>query len=309
MLVPGEVKYFVFSGGGINGFAHIGVWRFLEEVWHANGISMIKSMEGAAGASVGAIVALAMVLGFTSHELEAFAVDALDGAKGVESINIRGLLDGTSTGLLSWKIISEFVRGVLKLKTGNSDITFGELRDHCACEYVCTAHNITELRSEYFGTTHTPDVAVWKGVTMSCLNPVLFDCMEHNGCEYYDGGLSNSIPFEVFPPANTLVSMITRTPGGRAESIIGRFTRIVEAFDTAAKQKIKAHEEELAAVIRVYINVSTSEHVITTGELKVNNVRREELIRLGRSSAMRELHHDLWIVVRSLQAILTNNVT
>jgi predicted acylesterase/phospholipase RssA len=304
MFSPSEVGYFVFSGGGINGFAHIGVWRFLEDVWSANNLSLSKSVRGAAGASVGSIIALAMVLGYSSHELEAFAVKALEGSKGMSKINIEGLYNGTSTGLMPWNMISDFVREIIKLKTGNSDLTFGELKDHCACEYVCTTHNITQLRGEFFGTEHTPDVPVWKGVTMSCLHPILFDSMKHNGDEYYDGGLSNSLPLEVFNPEHTIASLITRTPGGEVTTLLGRFTRVVEAFDTSTKHKVEHYKNELAAIITVAISVGTSQHLMSTGTLQVNDVKREELISLGKIAAMHSLEHDLWLVVKAIKEIL-----
>ena len=304
MFTPGEVGWFVWSGGGINGYAHIGVWRFLEEVWMANGLSLTKSVKGTAGTSIGAIVALALALGFTSHELEAFATTALEGEAGVAKINLRGLIDGTAHGLISHRIISDFVKRMLDLKTGQPELTFGELKDHCAVEYVCTAHNITELRSEYFGTEHTPDVPVWVGVTMSCLLPILFDSMKLNNCEYYDGGLSNSMPIEVFPLQHTVASQILRKPGGKITSMLGRFSRITESCETATKEKVERIGHELAALIKVFVPVSTSEHVITTGELRVNSLHKEQLLTIGRDAAVQTLSPDLWVIVRALQTIL-----
>jgi predicted acylesterase/phospholipase RssA len=303
MIVPSDIKYLVFSGGGINGYAHIGCWRCLEEVWQAHGLRLSRCVQGAAGASVGSIIALAVILGYSSHELESFAVEALSTIK-EETIDFSRLFDGKSTGLMSWKLIAEFVKGLLLLKTGNADMSFGELKEHSACTFVCTGHNITTLSSEYFGTHHTPDMPVWKGVTISCLHPGLFDSMIHDDCEYYDGGLSNSVPFEVFPLEHTLVSVLTRTPGGAVDSMMSRFIRVLEAFDTATKNKVDENEEKLAAVIRIFIDVGTSEHIMSTGTLNVKDIQRSKLISLGKVSALRALNHDLWTIVHALQLLL-----
>lgn len=304
MFTPGEVGWFVWSGGGINGYAHIGVWRFLEEVWMANSLSLSKSVKGTAGASVGSIVALALALGFTSHELETFAVTALEGDRGVATINLKGMFEGTAHGLISHRIISDFVKRMLELKTGNPVLTFGELKDFCAVEYVCTAHNITKLRSEYFGTEHTPDTPVWVGVTMSCLLPILFDSMKHNDCEYYDGGMSNSLPIECFPLQHTVASHILRVPGGKVATMLGRFSRITDACETATKDKVDRIGHELAALVKVYVSVATSEHVVATGELRVNTLCKDKLIATGRDAAVKALSPDLWVIVRALQTIL-----
>lgn len=299
-----ESTYFVFSGGGINGYAHMGVWRFLEELWSAHGLSLMKSVQGAGGASVGSIIALAMVLGCTSHELESLATVALNTEYSTTVMDLTGLLSGTRSGLLSSEIISGFVQNILKLKTGNAQMTFRDLKEFTQAQYVCTAHNIVMMRSEYFGTEHTPDVPVWKGVTMSCLNPLFFNYMEHEGGEYYDGGLSNSVPFEVFPLGRTIVSMITRLPGGKILSMFTRYNRIAEAYDTSAKQKILNHEHELASVVRVNIDVGTSEHFLTTGGLCVDDAKRNELLQLGRNCAVECLVPEVWDIIQVVTTLL-----
>ncbi len=71
MTQPPPPKALLFSGGAEYGFAYIGVYRFLYER------GMMEGVEAFYGASVGAIFATLISIGYTPRELE-FLLSRLD---------------------------------------------------------------------------------------------------------------------------------------------------------------------------------------------------------------------------------------
>lgn len=295
-----RIRYLVFGVGGANGFAHVGALRALERIWENDGKVLRHEIQGAAGASVGAMVALAFVLWYRADELQATAIKELEQHKMTfEKLNILNLY--SNKGLLPANLIASIVRRLIRHKIGNEDITFRELHRLQACKLVFSAHNLTTLRSELMSVDTTPDMPVWKACTMSCLLPIIFESMWHNNCEYVDGGVSNSLPYELFPRDETAAVYIYKVAGERNDgSLLSHISGLIEGYETATRQKLD--DRPPAVVVRIgvpmkrIVNLVISEEerkmLLSLGELMV--LLRIDFVMTSSILHALTLDHDEW---------------
>ncbi|GBL35808.1 uncharacterized NTE family protein Mb1092c [Filimonas sp.] len=160
-------KPFVLSGGGVRGFAHLGVIKALQE----KGISPSAISGTSAGAIAGAFIAD----GFTPDEVKEMFSDKMN-------LNIL-TLSTFRLGLISMKKIREFVEKNLRHKT------FEEL----SIPLFVTATDFMNGQQQIFHEGLLMD-----RIIASCSIPVLFPPIVIDGIPYVDGGISNNLPIEPF---------------------------------------------------------------------------------------------------------------
>lgn len=160
-------KYFVLSGGGCRGFAHLGVVKALNE----HGI-FPKEI---AGASAGALAGAFLANGFTPDEIKEMVLKKLKSK--IFAWN------GLKSGLASMKYIRGFVLNNLRY-TKFEDLPI---------PFYATATNFETGRQYIFSKGNIIDALI-----ASCSVPVLFPPVVINGTPYVDGGLSNNLPVDPF---------------------------------------------------------------------------------------------------------------
>ena len=118
------VKNLVFEGGGIRGIAYCGVVTEMEA--H----NMIQHIEKVGGTSAGAIMALTVSLGYTGAEIREL----------IGQTNFKKFNDGRylfvggihrTNKYFGWyrgRRFENWLEDLIETKTGNADITFGELQ-------------------------------------------------------------------------------------------------------------------------------------------------------------------------------------
>jgi NTE family protein len=160
-------KYFVLSGGGCRGFAHLGVVKALQE----KGIFPLEI----AGTSAGAIAGAFLANGFTPDEIKEMVTD-------------KSRMDLFSwnrfkPGLMSMKNIQEFL-----LK----NLRHTQFEDLLLPFYV-TATNFLDGSQRIFNNGNIIDAVIAASSIPVLFSPVLIDSIP-----YVDGGLSNNLPVEPF---------------------------------------------------------------------------------------------------------------
>jgi len=160
-------KYFVLSGGGSRGFAHLGVVKALGE--HGILPSAI------AGTSAGALAGVFLADGYTPDEIK-------------EMVSDRSKLDlfswnGFKPGLMSMKNIREFL--VKNLRHTEFE--------NLALPFYVTATNFIDGSQRIFSKGNIIDALI-----AASSIPVLFPSVLINDIPYVDGGLSNNLPVEPF---------------------------------------------------------------------------------------------------------------
>ncbi len=160
-------KYFVLSGGGCRGFAHLGVVKALKE--HS-----IIPCE-IAGTSAGAIAGTFLADGFAPDEIKELFLSQL-------KLSMFPL-NWFKPGLISMKNIREFLeKNLTHTKFEQLQIPF----------YVTATNFINGVQ-----TTFKEGELVNAVIAASSI-PVLFPPVLINGIPYLDGGLSNNLPVEPF---------------------------------------------------------------------------------------------------------------
>jgi len=180
----------VFSGGSTHAFAFIGCVRKLEE---KGSIGYIQTV---GGASAGALIALMLVLGMSSLDMQTWACDKLADMR-ANQLDIDDVLDiYASMGLDKGVRLAAFMNEMIFSRMQRRDVTFAELHkltNGKASLLVC-ASNLTTSSPEYFSHLHTPNVSVITAIRASMCLPVFFSPVIINGMMYSDGGLFENLP-------------------------------------------------------------------------------------------------------------------
>ncbi|MCX6243177.1 MAG: patatin-like phospholipase family protein [Bacteroidetes bacterium] len=160
-------KYFVLSGGGCRGFAHLGAVKALEE----SGIYP----SGISGTSSGAIAGAFLANGFSPDEIKEIFLEKL-------KLNMLSRNE-FKLGLISMKNIRIFLQKNLRYKK------FEDL----PIPFYATSTSFADGSQHIFNRGNIIDAII-----ASCSIPVLFPPVLIHGRPFVDGGLSNNLPIEPF---------------------------------------------------------------------------------------------------------------
>lgn len=181
-----------FSGGGIKGYAYIGVLRYFEQKNIA--------IQSVAGSSIGALMAFLITLGYNSRELEHLVLN-LDLSL-LEDIEIKDLF--SEYGINKGINIRTLIRFLLHRKGFSKNITFKELHSKTQRRLVISACNIADYSQKIFDYIQTPDIQVHKALKASMNIPFIWKPEIIDDKMYIDGCFSSNLPMEVFPVENTI---------------------------------------------------------------------------------------------------------
>ncbi|STY29419.1 phospholipase, patatin family [Legionella wadsworthii] len=196
-----QIENIVFCGGGAKIFAHIGVWKALNE-------AKIKP-EKFAGSSAGAIMALLCYLGYSAAEIEELFRHFKNEHLVHLDININGLSEANSlkTALdyaIAYKLNQIVTQYKIPYPQGKISFeTLEEIRQKCpGCgigkELIVTATNKRQATTRYFSLFHSPTFEVSEAVKTSASFPIVYRSTLIDGEEHNDGGILNNFPTEPF---------------------------------------------------------------------------------------------------------------
>jgi len=175
LVLPPRVAL-VLGGGGLKGFAHIGVLRAFEE----RGIRPTV----VAGTSIGSLIAAAYVGGMPVDEMERRALDLrksdLFRIDHISMVTRRML----SPSLYLGKPLERLVRDIVP--TG----TFRELGRPLLVNSV----DLEAASQVLWGLPGLQDVQIWEAVYASCALPGFFPPGQLGGRTCADGGISDNVP-------------------------------------------------------------------------------------------------------------------
>jgi len=198
----------VFEGAGIRGIAYCGALKELE----ARG--MLGGVKRVAGTSAGAIMAMAVSLGYSSEEL----------SKIISSTNFKDFNDGRFFFIgginrvnkyFGWYRSKKFDRWLGKIiesKTGNADITFAELQSKGFRDLYVTGTCLNKQKLIVFSRETYPTMRVRDAVRISMSIPLYFESVFLTGEGkiidhpknkqdldiMVDGGFTGNFPIRIF---------------------------------------------------------------------------------------------------------------
>jgi NTE family protein len=168
------IKNLVFEGAGMRGLAYCGAIQQLENE------ARLNSLERVGGTSAGAIMALAVALGYTGKEIETI----------IGQTNFKKFNDGNwllfggmhrFKKYFGWYRHKAFLRWLDKLisdKTGKADISFAELKQSGRFkDLFITGTCLDQQRMMVFSHESFPNMKIRDAVTISMSVPLYFEAV------------------------------------------------------------------------------------------------------------------------------------
>ena len=289
-----DIRFLCFGVGGMNGWVHIGILSALERELIRRGTTLAFQIRGASGASIGSLIAVAVVLSMSAEEIKAYFTECTEKYRHkMGTPNVVSLL--TKKGLMSTDVLANVIRDLLARKFGTDmrDMTMGELHRLTQKTLFITTHNISKMRGEAISHTTHPDIPVHKAVCMSCAIPGIFEPVEHDRSLYIDSGLSNELPFEVFNNMEATLAFYLVGDHKPAEpdaiTLQEFFYRITCTFGLSTEHKINQIPEHLKAHV-LWLRVPNMFGKAIQGIL-LESDEQERLFNIGVAAGQTRLVH------------------
>lgn len=298
MIDVANIRYLCFGVGGANGWVFVGILMALESALMQQQTSLAHQIRGVAGASIGSVMALAVVLNFGAIELCELLKRCTHKYKDVvRRVNVFDIM--SKKGIMSTDVIRCVVGDMIAQKLGDGcrDITMAELHARSGKDYVLTTHNVTRMRGEYIDRHTHGNLPVWKAISMSCAIPGIFHAVEHHGSLYVDAGISNGLPFECFPLEESLVFHLSSHHEFLQADIMSVqefFCRLTHAFDTTLFHKLDAVPKHLRHRI-LTLEVPCLIQSALDGFV-LSDADRDRLIHAGLTAGQMLVHYQLALV-------------
>ena len=199
-------NFIVFSGGGCNGALFIGAWfRYLYSRLYTNPGWKPK---GVCGTSIGALMAFFVIMGESIRGIVNMFkrnVSIFKSPKSLTSVIDDGeLFDITE--------IRKTLQTYIITKLGRAKITFQELYEKTAIQFIVCACNISNLTRKLFSASETPHVDVVDALLASMCIPVVFRPQLIDDELFVDGGILCNLVVDIFPKRETVFFWIHPPP-------------------------------------------------------------------------------------------------
>jgi NTE family protein len=193
------IENLVFEGGGVKGLAFCGALQVLEEK------GIMSEVKRVAGSSAGAITAGLLTCGFTPHDiLEEVGKknfnDFKDEDFGVFR-DVKRLM--TEYGYYAGKEFHDWYGRLLEAKSGDADITFGDVFRRYKKELIITGTCLNRRETHFYNRKRNKDMPVRDAVRISMSIPLFFAAVEWQGDLLVDGGVMNNYPIWIFDGEKT----------------------------------------------------------------------------------------------------------
>jgi NTE family protein len=270
------------SGGGIKGFAHIGVLEVLEE--HG----LLKAVHEYMGISAGALCALCIAIGCTLPELRRITL-LLDFGL-IRDVDPETALNfpetfGIDTGANVKKLLSAILRG----KKLSPDCTFAQLEAlKLGPSLRVFATNINTCRAEEFSSRASPDIELRFAVQASMSIPIYFTPLCHpvSGNLFLDGGLMCSSPFVYLPDEDKPYTLSVSFGDEHKPT-----EKIETLFEFVSQLYYSTDYEQSLALKRAWPNntIVVPCGTMNTVDFETNTESKEKIIAMGRAAMMKFL--------------------
>ncbi|AHA46078.1 putative patatin-like phospholipase [Insectomime virus] len=181
------------SGGGIKGICTLGALEYFSRYFD------LSSTKKYIGTSIGAVICLLLVCGYTPKEIFDDVMCEKELYKALPRLSFFvnfGLNDTTPLEKKLTKLVSEKFGKVPSLL---------ELYEITGKDFVAVSANISLMRVEYIQHTTDPCMSCIEAVLLSCNAPGVFKKRVYNGMVYGDGGIFDNYPADFFDDGKTKI--------------------------------------------------------------------------------------------------------
>lgn len=190
----------VLSGGGQRGIGELGA---LQYHWEFSTIVDVKIW---AGTSIGSVICLLMVCGYTPQDIfgKVYSISSFFDTKvDTPALDIWNVL--SNYGVIDINLFINVIEDMVVKKLGSVP-TFLELEKISNKFLIVTGANINLQKAEYFCPKTAPYMSVIDAVRISCNLPVCKK-IKYNNYYYSDGGLVDNFPVEIAIHYHNLFSL------------------------------------------------------------------------------------------------------
>jgi NTE family protein len=203
-----QIRNLIFEGAGIRGIAYAGVVKSLEKR------GLTKNIEKVGGTSAGAISSLLFALGYSPGQMDTI----------ISTTKFQKFNDGkfffvggisrtfNKFGWYQGKEFTEWIGELIKVKTGDSEITFEELHQQGYVDLYVTASCLNQQKLIVLSKETYPKMKVKDAVRISMSIPLYFqavfvDSLGNTSFEQnekgdldimVDGGIIGNFPIHIF---------------------------------------------------------------------------------------------------------------
>jgi NTE family protein len=195
------IRNLVFEGAGIKGIAYAGVVEALEKE------HLLDSIEKVGGTSAGAIVAMAISLGYTAEELRTEVLNTP-----FNKLRDHGFRFKAHYGWFRGEKFTRWLAKLIEKKTHNADISFKELHDKGFNDLYLTATCLNQQKLVILSKETYPNMKIKDAIRISMSIPLYFKAVfvDKNGAVIknskgrtdvdvlVDGGILGNYPIQLF---------------------------------------------------------------------------------------------------------------
>ena len=211
----GTSKFILLSAGGTNGFSHIGIVcaaDLLRPGW------LLDEVEGAAGTSIGAFVALFVALRASVREILALMI--WQNVLGINSL-VELMRVFHQNGLIPLASVEQRIALCLERLGHPASLSFRQMEDSGARKFAAFGTLLggtpaTSAQTVCFSVRDFADMPVARAVAASMAVPLAI-APYYNGLQPFpivDGGLSEPLPLSFFPLEESLMVCSMKTDLG-----------------------------------------------------------------------------------------------
>ena len=264
----------VLGPGGIKGFYMLGA---LYEFECQNMFSNVKVW---AGVSIGAIISLLIVVGYTSSEI----IDIF-----LQYDIVHFIYDTDCNkdpqqhfSLFSSRPLRSVLEKLIREKIGMIP-TLLQLYEHTHLNLTAVSLNLTEQRTEYISYFTHPMMNCIEAVLCSSNIPGIFDPILYNGNHYVDGALSNPYPIDAFDDGKTPILGIYISTDIRVDNTLSYISSNIDCtfFHMYLASRKNSSNQCRHFTISSYVNLLTAtlnerKKMIEEGKLQASQFVPEE---------------------------------
>jgi NTE family protein len=275
------INTLILSGGGVKGISYIGALKYLDELKKVEEYDI--NIKEILGVSVGSIIGLLYILGYTYDELveEIISKNLSD----LKELRIKNFLQryGFDSGI---KIIN-WIETLIIRKGYSKDITFSDIYANFGVNFRVVATNLNKYKTVAFDKAVSPLLRVTRAIRMSIGIPLVFTVTKYRGECYVDGGLINNYPIKEYHGKldNVLgLKLVTRGEFHEMDEPIDSFYNYLRNLITCYMVQ-KERETTLSYKYRDHSIGIEAQSITNTINFSLNEEQKRNLIDIGYAAA------------------------
>ncbi len=195
----------VLSGGGNGGLMSLGVLQYFYE----NGLYNAEKCSTYVGTSVGSVICLLLICGYTPMEIF-LEIQKEEGYFKPENINNFSTVI-KKMGFISIRKFASSLSDKVHRKLGFVPSLL-ELYNLTGKVFAVTVGNVTKLQTEYYTYETNPNLSCVDAAKLSCNLPLICQAIKYNEDHIIDGGIGNNFPLDYIDDGKKIILGIVILP-------------------------------------------------------------------------------------------------